>query len=364
MLSRHFFAAAVAGAFALAAASCGDEPAAPEPVAREERSAPVLFKTAAAFAVNWPTLGTPLVFVADRMKKISGGEMEMRIHEPGGLVPPQEVLDAVSSGRINSAYTTAGYWAAQVPAAPIFSAVPFGPEALEYIAWLYHGNGRKLHQEAYDRAGYHVRVIPCAVISPETSGWFREEIDSVEKLKGMNIRFFGLGAEVMRNLGANPSLLPGGQIYDALKSGELDATEYSIPAIDEHLKFHEIAKNNYFPGWHQQATVFELMINREFWEGLSPRHQAVVETVCMASVTNSLAESEFAQGAALIRQRDQNGVRLRYWSDEMLMAFRDEWGKILKEQKKDPMFKKAWDDLSEFRESYGLWESHAFLPRR
>ena len=363
MHNQKFFAPAIAGVFAVALASCAQPQQAQAPVERE-KPAPIVLETAAAFDVKWPTLGPPIIFIAEQLEKISGGEIKMQVHKPGKLTPPTEVLNAVSSGKVNSAYTTAGYWAAQVPAAPIFSAVPFGPEALEYLAWFYHGNGRKLHQEAYDRAGFNVHVIPCAVISPETAGWFREEITSAEQFEGMNIRFFGLGAEVMRKLGAQPSLLPGGKIYDALKNGELDATEYSIPAIDAHLKFHEIAKNNYFPGWHQQATIFELMINKEFWEGLSGHQRAIIEVVCMASMTNSAAESEFTQGATLIRQRDENGVVLHYWSDEMLKTFHDAWEEVLKKQKEDAMFKKAWDDLAAFRKSYDVGEQHAFLPRR
>ena len=367
MLNRKFFALTAACVLAAAASSCKQE----APVSAESSEAakpaavePALLKTPIAFATNLPALGTPIVFVADQLEKVSGGEVEMKVYEPGKLVPPLEILDAVSSGKANSGYTTAGYWIGKIPAAALFSAVPFGPEALEYMAWLYHGNGRELYQEMYDQAGYHVHVIPCAVISPETSGWFKEEITSADQLKGLNIRFFGLGGKVMEKLGANPSLLPGGEIFGALEKGQIDATEFSMPAIDERLGFYKIVKNNYFPGWHQQATVFELMINKEFWEALSERQRAVIELVCMASMTNSVAEAEAVQGEALTRQRDENGVHLRYWSDEMLETYRGAWAEVLEEQQGDPMFKKVWDDLSAFRESYDLWEKHAFLPRR
>ncbi|MEM6945936.1 MAG: hypothetical protein AAF565_19505, partial [Pseudomonadota bacterium] len=129
---------------------------------------------------------------------MSGGTLRMKVYEPGKLVAPFEILDAVSSGKINSGYTTAGYWAGKIPAAPLFSAVPFGPEAGEYMAWLYYGNGLTLYQEMYDQAGYNVKVIPCAVIAPETSGWFAKEIAGVEDLEGLKMRFFGLGGKVMQ----------------------------------------------------------------------------------------------------------------------------------------------------------------------
>lgn len=55
----------------------------------------------------------------------------MKVYEPSKLVAPFEILDAVSSGKVNSGYTTAGYWAGSMPAASLFSSVPFGPEAPE-----------------------------------------------------------------------------------------------------------------------------------------------------------------------------------------------------------------------------------------
>ena len=351
------------------AASCERAERAPASAsATEKAESPaetVLMKTASAYSFSLPAVGTPLPFVAERLRAISGGELEMKIYEPGKLVAPLEILDAVSSGKIHSGYAAAGFWIGKMPAAPLFSSFPFGPEALEYLAWMYHGNGRALYQETYDRAGYNVRAIPCAATSPETSGWFKEEITSPEQLKGLNIRFFGLGGKVMEKLGASPTLLPGGEVFGALEKGQIDAAEFSMPAVDELLGFHKIVRNNYFPGWHQQATLLELTINKDFWSELSERQRAMIELTCMASMTNSLAESEAAQGRAMTRQRDKNGVQFRYWSDEMLAAYRRAWEETVEEQRRDDeMFAKVWDDLSAFRESYDLWESHAFLPRR
>jgi len=170
----------------------------------------LLLKTPIAFSTALPGLGSPIPRVAEQVELMSGGTLRMKVYEPGKLVAPFEILDAVSSGKINSGYTTAGYWAGKIPAAPLFSAVPFGPEAGEYMAWLYYGNGLTLYQEMYDEAGYNVKVIPCAVIAPETSGWFANEINGVDDLDGLKMRFFGLGGKVMQELGVATSLLPGG----------------------------------------------------------------------------------------------------------------------------------------------------------
>ncbi|BBB28856.1 TRAP transporter substrate-binding protein [Neptunomonas japonica] len=323
----------------------------------------MLLKTPIAFGSHLPALGTPIVWVADQLKLVTDGKMKMKIYEPGKLVSPPEILDAVSSGKVNSGYATAGYWQGKMPAAAIFSAVPFGPEAGEYMAWMYYGNGLKLYQEMYDTSGFNVKVIPCAIISPETSGWFNKEINTPDDLKGLNMRFFGLGASVMEKMGVSTSQLPGGEIFGALEKGAIDASEFSQPAIDQRLGFHKIMKYNYFPGWHQQATIFELLVNKDAWGKMSAGQQATVENTCKASMTNAIAEGEAMQFPVMAKAKE-NGVEIRYWNDTMLAAFEEKWGEVVDEKSAaDPFFKKVWDDLDTFRTGYNLWESNAFLPR-
>ncbi|GAB2191539.1 TRAP transporter substrate-binding protein [Sessilibacter sp. MAH1] len=324
---------------------------------------PVLLKTPIAFGSNLPALGTPIAWVADQLPLVSGGEVKMKIYEPGKLVAPLQILDAVSAGKVNSGYSIAGYWAGKIPAAAIFSTIPFGPEAPEFLAWMYYGNGLMLYQKMYDDAGYNVHVEPCSLVSPETSGWFKKPVEKVEDLKGLNMRFYGLGGEVMQKLGVSTSLIPGGEIFGALEKGAIDATEFSQPAIDEKLGFYKVAKHNYFPGWHQQATVFELLINKDTWNEMTDQQRAVVSTTCKASMTNSIAESEYIQFEAIKKNTEERGVTVHEWSPEMLDAFRKAWSEVLEEQKKDPTFAAVYEDLSTFRENYKLWSSRAFVPR-
>lgn len=325
----------------------------------------MLLKTPIAFSTALPGLGSPIPRVAEQLDLMSGGTLRMKVYEPGKLVPPFEILDAVSSGKINSGYTTAGYWAGKIPAAPLFSAVPFGPEAGEYMAWLYYGNGMSLYQEMYDQAGFNVHVIPCAILAPETSGWFSTEIESPEDLNGLKMRFFGLGGKVMQKLGVATSLLPGGEIFPALEKGAIDATEFSMPAIDARLGFHKLVKFNYFPGWHQQATVFELLINKDAWNEASEQHKAIIETACKASMADSFAEGEAIQHDALIDNVENNGVTIKTWNDEMLNTFRATWEEVAEEEAaNDAFFAKVLNDMNAFREGYAIWKENAFLPRK
>lgn len=322
----------------------------------------VLLKTPVAFGTNLPALGSPILGVADNLDKLSGGTIKMKVYEPGKLVAPPEILDAVSTGKVNAGYATAGYWQGKMPAAALFSAIPFGPEAGEYLAWLFHGNGLSLYQEMYDRAGYNVHTVPCAISPPETSGWFTKPIETPEDLKGLNMRFFGLGAKVMEKMGVGTVQLPGGEIFGALEKGAIDATEFSLPQVDQTLGLHKIAKYNYFPGWHQQATVFELLINKDTWNKMDDQQKTVVEVTCKASLLDSYAEGEAKQFPVLAESKEK-GVEIRYWNDTMLAAFKTAWDEVVVEQTQDEFFKKVWDDMSGFRSGYDLWEANAYLPR-
>lgn len=316
-----------------------------------------------AFGKNLPILGTAATDFVDKINSISEG-VEFEHFDPGELVPTLEALDAVSNGSVDAAYTTSGYWQGKITAASLFAAVPFGPEAGEFLGWMLFDDGLELFQRMYDENGYNVHVLPCGIIAPETSGWFKNEINSVEDLQGLNMRFFGLGAEVMQRLGVSTSLLAGGDIFPALERGAIDATEFSMPRIDARLGFHQIAKFNYFPGWHQPATMFELLVNKDRWDDLDERSQKQIEIACLANVTTNLAEGEATNFDAMVENVEKNGVTLKTWSPELLALFESTWNEVAAElAAEDAYFKLVWDDLQEYRAGYKTWGNTIYLPR-
>jgi TRAP-type mannitol/chloroaromatic compound transport system substrate-binding protein len=309
--------------------------------------------------------GSGMVDLANAVKAATDGNIIMEIHEPGDLVAPFEILDAVSEGKIDAGLSASAFWQGKIPAAAFFTAVPFGPEAPEYLAWLYNGNGMKLYQEMYDKYGYNVKVFPDLIYCPESSGWFRTPIKSVEDLKGLKMRFLGLGGLAMEKLGVSVTVLPPGEIFAALEKKTLDATEFSMRALDQALGFYKLLKYNYYPGWHQQATVAELLINKDIWKGMTPGQQTLIEMACMANITRTLASNEAAQGKVIRDNMEKRGVSNMVWSDEMLGAFKKAWMEVVEENcAKDPFFKKVWEDLSAFRAEYAYWSTLGFLPRQ
>ena len=332
------------------------------PAAEKEKK--VMLKVPVCFATVLPGLGTTMPWVADRIETASNGSIKMKVYEPNKLVAPFEILDSVSKGKINAGYAIAGYWGGKIPAAPIFSAIPFGPEAGEFLAWMYYGNGLSLYQEMYDQAGYNVKVLICGIIAPETSGWFAKPITSLDQLRGLRMRFYGLGGKAMEKLGVSTSLLPGGEIFPALEKKAIDATEFSMPAIDKRLGFHKVAKYNYFPGWHQQATIFELLVNKDTWNGMSDHQRMVMELITKAATLDAFAMTEAIQAETMKENVEKNGVKNMYWSQDMLAAFKSAWNETATEQAaQDPFFKKVWEDISAFRDNYKMWQTYGFLPR-
>jgi TRAP-type mannitol/chloroaromatic compound transport system substrate-binding protein len=314
----------------------------------------VVWKMASAFPSKQPHLGTSAIRFVDNVKVMSGGTLELRFFEPGALVPALECFDAVSKGSVEACWTTPGYHTGKYPALAFFTSVPFGPQVGEFLAWKWFGEGNKLRDEIY--AKHNLISFDSFAIGPETSGWFRKEVKSAAELKGIKMRFFGLGAQVVQRLGVSTQLLAAADIYPALERGVIDATEFSMPTTDIALGFHQIAKNNYFPGWHQQTSVSELLMNRAEWEKLSAQHKRIIQVAVNDSVIHTYAETEARNFEAMQQMKEKHGVSVRRWSDEDLKAFEKAWLEVLEEESaKDPTFKKVADSYVAWRKKYKIW---------
>jgi TRAP-type mannitol/chloroaromatic compound transport system substrate-binding protein len=307
------------------------------------------------FGSQVPVLGTTGVAFAKNVGTISGGRFNVKFQEPGALVPALECFDAAAKGSVEACWTTPGYHTGKLgKAVSFFTAVPFGPRFGEFQAWKKYGNGDKLRDELYKANG--VIAFDSFCISPETSGWFRKEIPNVEAMKGMKMRFFGLGALVMQKLGVSTQLLAGADIYPALEKGVIDATEFSMPITDIKYGFHQIAKFNYFPGWHQQVSCSEILMNRKLFEALPESYQLLIEVAAGDQVTRSIAETEATNPPALNKMQTENGVTVKRWPDSELAKFEAAWNEVVKEESAaDPLFKKIADDYLKFRKEYKVW---------
>jgi len=349
---------------AMMVTACGKDDSSPTSATSGSASAPVeaqvRWNVASAFPTNLSLIGESAPIVSKKISEASGGTLELKMHEPGALVPSLEAIQAAGKGSVDAAWSTAGFFAGTDSAFSFFTAVPFGPTIPEFMAWMYQGGGLELQNEMLGRHGIH--AIPCVVIPPEASGWFRREITTLEDLKGLKMRFFGLGAKVMEKLGVSTQLLAPGDIFQAMQLGTIDATEFAMPTIDEKLGFHQVAKYYYFPGWHQSASFLNLFINKNRWDALSPRHKAVLEQACGDTMRQMIAQGEATQWAAMQRMRDDKGVQLRQWSPQMLQAFRTAWESVVQEESQsNASFKAVYESYSAFRKNYSLWRDFGYV---
>jgi len=293
------------------------------------------------------------------VSRTSAGTLELTFREPNTLVPAADTVKAVSEGRVPAAWAGAGWFAASDSAFNLFSTVPFGPAMGEYMAWLFNGGGLELAREMFHAKGVH--NIPCGMIPPEASGWFRREIKTTGDLKGLHMRFFGLGARVMQKHGVITEQLAPGEILAAMESGKLDAAEFSLPAMDKPLGLFKLAKYYYFPGWHQQATLFDLYVNKAVWDGLSQQHQAIIEVACGDMMRRMMATGEAIQWEAM-KQLQAEGVHLKRWPPEILVSFEDAWLAVVKEESEaNPNFALIYKSYAEFRANYAIWRHFSAL---
>jgi TRAP-type mannitol/chloroaromatic compound transport system substrate-binding protein len=315
----------------------------------------VKWKMQSAFGSSLPHLGTSGVRFSDNVKRLSDGNFDIKFFEPGALVPALECFDSASKGSIESCWTTPGYHTGKLGSGvAFFTAVPFGPQIGEFLAWKWFGGGNQIRDEAY--AAHGLAAVDDFCIGPETSGWFKQEYGGVDELRGMKMRFFGLGARVMQKLGVSTQLLAGADIYPALERGVIDATEFSMPTIDIKLGFHQIAKNNYYPGWHQQVSCSEFLMNKAAYDGLPAAYQAMIKASAAEQVVYTYAETEAANPAAMMEMLDKYGVTNRRWDDATLATLEGHWLAVLEEEAAtDPSWKKIADSYLGFRNLYRIW---------
>jgi TRAP-type mannitol/chloroaromatic compound transport system substrate-binding protein len=337
--------------FAVMAVAAGVAFAAP---ALAQGQPKVNWKMQSAFGSSLTHLGPSAVRFVKDVEDMTDGNFVIKFHEPGALVPVLECFDAASKGSVDACWSPAGNYAGKYAALSFFTSVPFGPGFGEFMAWKYFGNGNKLRDEIY--AKHDLIAFDALAIGPETSGWFRREIKSLDQVKGMKMRFFGLGAKVMQKMGVSTQMLAASDIFPALERGVIDATEFSMPAMDIKLGFHQVAKFNYFPGWHQQTSVTEFMMNKKAYDALPKSYKKIIEVAAGHQLQYTYAETEATQFGVMAEMRDKHKVQVKRWSDKDLAAFEKAWLEVLAEESaKDPLFKRIADDYLAFRKNYAIW---------
>ena len=313
----------------------------------------VNWRMASTFSGDLPQIGKMAERLSEQVSAISNGQFSIKIYDPGTLVPLEGMLDAVRAGAIPAAFGTPASWTNKKTAFELFTSIPFGPSALEYIAWFYGGGGQQILNQMYHKVGVHGLI--CGALTTEGSGWFKTPIKTADDFKGLHLAYAGLAGKVMSKLGAQISTIALSDIPAALRSGLIDGAEASQPALDFGLNLHHTAAEYYFPGWHQPVSFLDIIVNLETWNMLSNTQKKQIETVCGDNLRYGIAAGGSLQFEALKRLTAE-GVQVKIWPPEILAAFRAAWHEVVAEQiAGNREFKAVWQALSQFREDYAIW---------
>ncbi|TLX54744.1 ABC transporter substrate-binding protein [Stutzerimonas nosocomialis] len=326
MKRRHLFGAAAALLAAFGLAGCNDDKPGPASDAQAEKAKTYNWKMVTAWPKNYPGLGTSAERLAERITAMSGGRLTIRVYAAGELVPALEVFDAVSRGTAEIGHGAAYYWRGKVPTAQFFTSVPFGLSTLEMNAWLNKGGGLKFWEEAY--APYGVKPLAAGNSTMQMGGWYNKEINSLADLKGLKIRMPGLGGEVLSRLGATSVNLPGGEVFTALQTGAIDATDWVSPYNDLAFGLHKAAKYYYYPGWQEPQAVIEMLINQKAFDSLPADLQAIVTEAARAG-NQDMADDYVYHNAIALEELKQQGVQLKRFPDEVLDAMYEQSEQVL-----------------------------------
>ena len=286
--------------------------------------------------------------MAERVAALTGGRFRIRVYPAGELVPGLQVMDAVQQGTVQAGHTSSYYYIGKHPALAFDAGVPFGLTTRQQNAWLYHGGGIELIREVLSDFG--IVQFPCGNSGGQMGGWFRSPVESVADIRGLRMRIPGLGGEVMSRLGATVQVLAGGDIFPALERGAVDATEWVGPHDDEKLGFHDIAKNYYYPGWHEPGVSLSLHVNRSAWDQLPEAYQEAVASACKEVTIDTVAQYDVANPKALARLVNDHDVQLRRFSNEILRAAWLESNNLLEElAAENAGFRRVFDNWNAFR---------------
>ena len=314
---------------------------------------PIQWRMASAYASQMPQMGELARRLDTKTWHLSDGGFQLKMHEPGTLVPSNQMFEAVRSRAIDAAFAAPSFWAGKNLAFELFSAIPFGPPLQEYLAWIYDGGGRQIMDDLYQRFGLYGLV--CGVIASEGSGWFLNPVENLESFKSLRIGMRGLGGIVAQKVGAKTMSLEERDVVVALEKGMIDGAVASQPSVDMHLGLHKIAQNYYFPGWHQRVTLLHLIVNGDAWRNLSKSRRAQVDAACADNVAYGLAAGEARQFNAL-REFTKLGVRIHTWSPKILASLKVAWAESHVDfAKRNHDFKRVWESLTTFREEYAIW---------
>lgn len=342
----------------LALAACGEQQqqqqqaAAPAETQAEKET--IVWKLAQTWGTGFPIFGDAVIKMADMVREMSGGELEIRIDSANKHKAALGILDMVKAGQYEMGHSASYYWKGKDPNTMFFSTMPFGMIAPEQYAWFYYGGGMDLMKRVYDKHG--VYSFPGGNTGNQMGGWFRKEINTLDDLNGLKMRVPGFAGEILSKLGVVVTNIAPGELYTALERGTIDALEWVGPSLDLNMGFQKIAPY-YYTGWHEPATELQFMVNKAAFDSLPQHLQAILVTAMQYAAYDMYAMSyhESAVNWASIEQ-EYPDVKIRTFSPEIIAEMKRINQELLAESAAaDPMFKEILESQSDYMKMARKW---------
>jgi TRAP-type mannitol/chloroaromatic compound transport system substrate-binding protein len=347
MERRKFLKAGALGTVSAALAS----PA----IAQDKRK----WKMVTAWPKNLPGPGVAAQTLADRITTLSGGRIEVKLYSAGELVPGRGVFDAVSEGTAELYHAVPAYWGSKSKGILLFGSQPFGLRADEQFGWMYHGGGQALYDEMYGRFG--IKPFLCGNSGPQWGGWFRNDINSAQDLKGLKFRTTGLASEMATKLGMAAEGMSGPAMFQALQTGALDAGEFIGPWTDSALGYYQVAKNYYWPGVGEPSSAEECGVNSEAFNSLPDDLKQVVSLSCESLYNPVWTEYTTKHALALKKLVADEGVQVKMFPEDVINAMGKAAAEVIDElrQDDDELVKRITESFVSYRDSVGSYMVYA-----
>ena len=319
-----------------------------------EAAAKYRWKLAMTWPTNFPIFGDAVIKMADLVKEMSNGEMEIRIDSKNKHKAPLGILDMVKAGQYEMGHSASYYWKGKDRNTPFFTTMPFGMTAPEQYSWFYYGGGIELMKEVYDRHGVYSYL--GGNTGNQMGGWFQKEIKSLDDLKGLKMRIPGFAGEIISKLGVVVTNIPPGELYTALERGTIDALEWVGPSLDLNMGFHKIAPY-YYTGWHEPATELQFLVNKKKFNALPQHLQKIMETAMQFAAYDMYARSYHDSAVNLDKiVQEYPNIKIKTFPKEVIAALKATNTKLLKETAaKDPIFKKIYAAQTDYMQKVRRW---------
>jgi TRAP-type mannitol/chloroaromatic compound transport system substrate-binding protein len=321
------------------------------------------------FQSTWPAKDIFHEYALDFAKKVNdmtGGELRIEVLPAGAVVPPFQLLDAVSKGTLDGGHGVVVYHYGKNPALALWGSGPsFGMDANMLLSWHKYGGGKEMLDELYKLVGANVKSYVYGPMPTQPLGWFKKPITKTEDLKGLKYRTVGISIDMFTAMGVSVNALPGGEIIPAMDRGLLDAAEFNNASSDRLLGFPDVSKVCMLQSFHQNAEQFEILFNGTKYNAMPAKLRSILDYAVEASSADMSWKAVDRYSSSYEEMQAKQGVKFYKTPDSILRNQLKVFDEVVaKKSAENPLFKKIVDSQRAFAKRAVKWDLDTNVNRR